>query len=66
MCVLYIAQGLQRDSEKLAERLVILNEAHKDMKNDVAVAKRAMQKTTSDVAEVQDRMKQQVRSGSAT
>ena len=40
---------------------MILNEAHKNMKNDVAVAQRATQKTTSDVTIAQDEMRRQVR-----
>jgi len=55
-----IATDLRKDVESLGAKLKYLTDAHKTLKTDIAVTKRAAEKTDVDMVETQVEKKEQV------
>jgi len=55
-----IATDLRKDVESLGAKLKYLTDAHKTLKTDIAVTKRAAEKTDVDMVEAQVEKKEQV------
>ena len=56
----FIATDLRKDVESLGAKLKYLTDAHKTLKTDIAVTKRAAEKTDVDMTETQAEKKEQV------
>lgn len=58
--IISAAVQLRQDTEKLASKLQYLKEAHRTLKTDIAISKRAAEKGTSDISIAQDDMLRKV------